>query len=139
MTEKAFLRTWGLASVDPTFSQEELLSLRPSSFVAVHHMSRGETMQSLAVRYGVSDVDIRVLNNLLSERALTAHSSVYVPLLEHDATALDGKHLRRDVTGALGRVLPVCFSWECHRTMSQLPVWRSHQHSGHGLPRLWSR
>lgn len=89
------------------FSKEELLSLRPSEFVTVHNLSRGETMQSLAVRYGASDVDIRVLNNLLSERALAAHSSVYVPLLEHDAAALDGMHLRRDVTGALHRVLPV--------------------------------
>eukprot|EP00892_Ulva_mutabilis_P009212 jgi/Ulvmu1/6663/UM003_0301.1 len=107
VVEKAFLRTWGLDSVDPMFSQEELLSLRPSSFVTVHHLRRGETMQALAIRYGATDIDIRVLNNLLSERALTAHSSVYVPLLEHDAAALDGKHLRRDVTGALGRVLPV--------------------------------
>lgn len=65
-------------------------------------------MESLAVRYGSSD-QIRVLNNLLSERALTAHTSVYVPLPETDADSLAGKHLRRVVTGALSRVLPVRF------------------------------
>lgn len=106
VTEKAFLRTWGLATVDPWFSTEELLSLRPKTFVTVHRLKRGETMESLAVRYGSSD-QIRVLNNLLSERALTAHTSVYVPLPETDADSLAGKHLRRVVTGALSRVLPV--------------------------------
>lgn len=105
--EKAFLRTWGFESVDPTFSNQELLMLLPSAFVTIHQLSRGETMQSLAIRYDATEVQIRVLNNLLSERALTAHSTVYVPLAKSDPDSLAGKHLRRVVTGALSRVLPV--------------------------------
>lgn len=69
-------------------------------------MRRGDTIQSLAVKYNVSVVDIRMYNNLLSERALPAHTSIYVPL--RDSAALSGKHLKRVVTGGMRRVLAVC-------------------------------
>jgi hypothetical protein len=109
VAQRAFCRKWGLASVDPAFSLQELVTL--NNFVTIHRMCRGDTMQSLAVKYNISFVDIRTFNNLLSERALNAHSTVFVPV--RDATLLLGKHLKRIVTGGMKRVLAVRHTLHC--------------------------
>jgi hypothetical protein len=49
--QRAFLRKWDLKSVEPTFTAKELVSFTPTSFVTIHRMCRGDSMQSLAVRY----------------------------------------------------------------------------------------
>ena len=105
VVQRAFLNKWGLSTVDPKFTLKELVSYTPSSFVTIHRMCRGDSIQSLAVRYSTTTVEIKMYNNLLSEHALPAHARVYVPLL--DPQALCGKHLKRVVTDGMRRVLPV--------------------------------
>ena len=105
VVQRAFLNKWSLSTLDPNFTLKELVSYTPSSFVTIHRMCRGDSMQSLAVRYSTTAVEIKMYNNLLSEHALPAHARVYVPL--PDPQALRGKHLKRIVTDGMRRVLPV--------------------------------
>ena len=126
VVQRAFLNEWGLHTLDPTFTLKELVSYTSSSFVAIHRMCRGDSMQSLAVRYSTTAVDIRMYNNLLSEHALPAHSRVYVPL--RDPQALFGKHLKRIVTDGMRRVLPVWLPTSSCALTCKLPVAPLRQH-----------
>lgn len=103
--ERAFLKKWRFGTLDSAFTLKELVSYTATSFVTVHQMRRGDTMQSLAVKYCTTALDIRMYNNLLSEGALPAHARVYVPVPDLDKH--EGKHLKRVVTDGLRRVLPV--------------------------------
>lgn len=100
-----FRQRWGFASVDPCLSIRDMASLQLSQFVHLCKLERGDTLQSLALRHSCTEMDLRVLNNLLSERALSAYSSLFVPV--SDEAQLQGKVLRLQHVGAMHRVLPV--------------------------------
>ena len=110
-----FQQRWGFTSVDPCLSIRDMASLQLSQFVHLCKLERGDTLQSLALRHDCTEMDLRVLNNLLSERALSAYSSLFVPI--SDEAQLQGKVLRLQHVGAMHRVLPV----RCAARMHCLP------------------
>jgi hypothetical protein len=100
-----FMRHWGLASARPAPSIEQMATLRLQDFVQPCPVKHGDTLQAIALREGSSEMDLRILNNLLSERAVSAYESVFVPVAKPEQ--LQGKHLRLQRVGAMQRVLPV--------------------------------
>lgn len=114
-----FQDTWGLSSIQPLPSFQQLASLKLCDFVRPCAVRRGETLQSIALRERTSELDIRMLNNLLSERALSAYESVFVPV--RTAEQLCGKHLRFQRVGAMHRVLPVRTSIDALCTFPTCP------------------
>ena len=87
----------------PTLQQMATLQLQ--DFVVPCPVQLGETLQSIALREKTSEMQIRMLNNLLSERAFAAYESVFVPV--KTVSQLQGRHLRLQCVGAMQRVLPV--------------------------------
>jgi hypothetical protein len=105
VVERMFMKKWGFVVVDLNVTKKQMLQLRCEDFVRIHLLQKSDTMQTLSLRYNVHDLDIRVLNNLLSERALSAHQAVYVPV--NDKSYLIGKQLSIQRSGGMSRILPV--------------------------------
>lgn len=103
----ASIRTWKLAGIDGDPDPVFLRNLRVTSFSQLHVLRRGDSLLGLALRYGTSEVDLRVRNNLLSERAISSHEALFVPV--KGEADLAGKRLRVVVSGAMRRLLPVVY------------------------------
>lgn len=78
----------------------------PQDFVRLCPLRRGATLNTLALQQNCSEMDIRVLNNLLSERAAASYHALFVPVSKADE--VEGMHLRLQRVGAMQRILPVC-------------------------------
>lgn len=50
-----------------------------ASFVMLHHVQRTDTLQMLAVRYGVDVTTIKRVNNLMSDHSLHSRQHLYIP------------------------------------------------------------
>lgn len=49
------------------------------NFAWGHDCSRQDTLSGLAVKYGVSNLAIRMTNNLISDQGLQSRDVIYVP------------------------------------------------------------
>ena len=65
-------------------------------------MSRTDSFQSLAVRYGVTPTAIKRANNMISDHSLFSRLAIFVPVACPEALA--GAHVQ--VGGRGGRALP---------------------------------
>ena len=116
---KAFMDRWGLATAQPMPSLHQMATLGLRDFVRPRPVKRGETLSSIALREESTEMELRVLNNLLSERAISAYESVFVPVTTSEQ--LEGKHLRFRRVGAMHRILPVrsIFRWVARVLLSR--------------------
>ena len=104
----AFRAKWKLASVDPLITAQQMTSFQqPSAFVRLCPLGRRPNLHALALQQRCSELDIRVLNNLLSERAASSYRALFVPVAKPQE--IEGKHLRFHRGGATQRILPVRF------------------------------
>jgi hypothetical protein len=101
-----FKKKWGLVYVDPALTIRQMITFEIHEFVELKQLQKGQTLAGLALQHSTSEMKIRILNNLLSERALSAYSSLYVPM--SNPSCLQGKHLELRAVGAMNRPLPVC-------------------------------
>ncbi|KAL4457904.1 hypothetical protein ABPG75_012769 [Micractinium tetrahymenae] len=87
--EEAFKQRWGVtAVVTPPPSAPMYAAARPAAFVLCHRLSgRGDTLCSLALRHGTDVVELKRLNNLISDGALASRSHLYVPVPDAAAAA----------------------------------------------------
>lgn len=72
--EEAFKQRWGVTAVaSPPPAAPMYASARPAAFVLCHQLAgRGDTLASLAVRHGTDVVELKRLNNLMSDGALAS-------------------------------------------------------------------
>jgi hypothetical protein len=82
-----------------------MITLELEDFVELQQLRKGQTLAGLALQHRTSEIKIRMLNNLLSERALSAYTCLYVPV--SDLSTLQGKHVQLRGVGAMNRQLPV--------------------------------
>lgn len=66
-----FCARWRVAGIAaPPPAAPAYAAARPASFVLCHRLASKESLASLAVRYGCDTVQLKRLNNLLSDNAL---------------------------------------------------------------------
>lgn len=72
--EEAFKQRWGVTAVaSPPPAAPMYAAARPAAFVLCHQLTgRGDTLASLAVRHGTNVVELKRLNNLMSDGALAS-------------------------------------------------------------------
>ncbi len=71
MLAERFCARWRVAGVAaPPPAAPAYAAARPASFVLCHRLAGKESLASLAVRYGCDTVELKRLNNLLSDNAL---------------------------------------------------------------------
>eukprot|EP00877_Chromochloris_zofingiensis_P003472 jgi/Chrzof1/13125/Cz07g20230.t1 len=78
---RSFLRHWRLNDCRGTARQKHFMeTIALASFVMLHHVQRTDTLQMLAVRYGVDVTTIKRVNNLMSDHSLHSRQHLYIPV-----------------------------------------------------------
>ncbi|CAI9769510.1 unnamed protein product [Fraxinus pennsylvanica] len=85
MQVKSFISPWKLRDVvgNPTsggFWRDNSLS----KFAISHRLSRGDSVASLAVKYSVQIMDIKRLNNMMSEHGIYSRERLLIPVRKPD-------------------------------------------------------
>ncbi|KAK9824126.1 hypothetical protein WJX72_007945 [[Myrmecia] bisecta] len=103
---RCFKAQWGLTSLvgeprRPSF----YLSARLPGFVLEHVCRPADSIMSVALRYGVSEVSIRMANALMSEHSLRSRCHIFVPARSIDQVR--GKELTSKISVLLSRGLKI--------------------------------
>lgn len=78
-----------------------------SNFAWGHQCSRQDTIQGLAIKYGVTTMAIRMTNNLISDQGLQSRPIIYVP--GWHAFAGPNSPAQQSVVSAACAILPSAF------------------------------
>ncbi|RDY13254.1 F-box protein, partial [Mucuna pruriens] len=85
MVTRAFVAPWNLKHVlgnplSRSFWRDNSLA----KFAISHHITRGDTVASLAVKYSVQVMDIKRLNNMMSDHGIYSRERLLIPISNPD-------------------------------------------------------
>ncbi|KAG5152042.1 hypothetical protein JHK84_028514 [Glycine max] len=85
MVTRAFVAPWKLNDVvgnplSGSFWRDNSLA----KFAVSHHITRGDTVASLAVKYSVQVMDIKRLNNMMSDHGIYSRERLLIPISNPD-------------------------------------------------------